>query len=172
MSSKKLVYLFTALIVCGLIAGGTAHGQSTSSLSIEGTVENSDGTPAVGVTVKAERISLTDVDPEEAITGADGSYKLLFIGLPIPLPGFAPEISVEEKIAITVIDGGTVVHTQTHTVTAAEIEDSAIAVRPITLTDFSVEADPNKLPADGTSTTAITVTVGGGVTEQPHNFSG
>ena len=95
MSSKKLVYLFMASIVCGFMVAGTAHGQSSSIFNIEGTIENSDGTPAAGLAVSGERISLTDADPdvepEQIITGDDGSYKLLFIGLPIPLPGFAPE---------------------------------------------------------------------------------
>ena len=44
MSSKKFVYLLmTVAIVCGLIAGGTAHGQSTGSFNIKGTVLNADG---------------------------------------------------------------------------------------------------------------------------------
>ena len=85
MSSKKLVYLFMASIVCGFMVAGTAHGQSSSIFNIEGTIENSDGTPAAGLTVKGERISLTDADPDadpvEVTTGDDGSYKkLLFIG--------------------------------------------------------------------------------------------
>ena len=165
MSSKKLVYLFAVLIVCGLLVGGTAQGQSTSNFNIGGTVTNSDGTSAAGLTVKGERISLTDVDPEEDITGDDGSYDLLFIGISIPLPGFAPEISVGEQIEITVLDGGTVVHTETYTITAAEIE--AGTTINITLTDFAVEASPTELYADGTSTSKITVTVGAGVTEAP-----
>ncbi len=168
MSSKKLVYLFTVLIVCGLIAGGTAHGQSSSTFNIEGTVTNSDGTPAAGLVVSGERITLTGAEPEQAITGDDGSYKLLFIGLPIPLPGFAPEITVGEQIAIAVSDGSTVVHTETVTVTAAHIEAAfAGTTIDITLTEFDVAADPNELPADGTSTATITVTVAAGVTETP-----
>ena len=168
MSSKKLVYLFTALIVCGLIVGGTAHGQSSSTFNIEGTVTNSDGTPADGLTVTGARISLTDVDPESTITGDDGSYKLLFIGLPIPLPGFAPEINVGEQIEVTVTDGSTVVHTETVTVTAAHIEAALAGTTVnITLTEFGVESNPTELPADGTSTATITVTTGPGVTEMP-----
>ena len=169
MSSKKLVYLFTALIVCGLIAGGTAHGQSSSTFNIEGTVTNSDGTPAVGLTVTGDRISLTDVDPESTITGDDGSYKLLFIGLPIPLPGFAPEISVGEQIQITVSDGGTVVHTESPVrITAAHLGAAPPGTTVnITLIEFGVKADPSELPADGTSTAAITVTTGADVTETP-----
>ena len=165
MSSKKLVYLFMASIVCGFMVAGTTHGQSSSVFNIEGTIEKSDGTSAAGLTVKGERISLTDADPVETITGDDGSYKFLFIGLPIPLPGFAPEISVGEQIEITVTDGGVVVHSEVHTVMAAEIE-AAVAGTTINigLTDFSVDAAPSELDADGTSTSTITVTAGGGVT--------
>ena len=168
MSSKKLAYLFMVSIVCGFVVAGTAHGQSSSFFNIEGTIENSDGTPAAGLAVKGERISLTGADPVETITGDDGSYKLLFIGLPIPLPGFAPEINVGEQIEITVSDSGTVVHSEVHTVTAAEIEAAfAGTTVNIGLTDFSVDADPSELDADGTSISTITVTVGAGVTETP-----
>ena len=168
MSSKKLVYLFTVLIVCGLIAGGTAHGQSSSTFNIEGTVTNSDGERAAGLAVSGERITLTGVESEQTITGNDGSYKLLFIGLPIPLPGFAPEISVGEQIEITVKDGSTVVHSETVAVTAAHIEAAfAGTTVDIMLTDFDVAADMDELLADGTSTATITVTVEAGVTETP-----
>ena len=168
MSSKKLVYLLMVSIVCGFIVAGTAHGQSSSTFTIEGTVTNSDETPAAGLAVRGERISLTDVDPVETITRGDGSYKFLFIGLGIPLPGFSPEISVGEQIEITVSDGGTVVHSEVHTVTAAEIEAAfAGTTINITLTDIDVKADPDELYADGTSNSTIKVTVGGGVTEKP-----
>ena len=168
MSSKKLVYLLMVSIVCGFIVAGTAHGQSSSTFIIEGTVTNSDETPAAGLAVRGERISLTDADPVEIITRDDGSYKLLFLGLGIPLPGFSPEISVGEQIEITVSDGGTVVHSEVHTVTAAEIEAAfAGTTINITLTDIDVKADPDELYADGTSNSTIIVTVGGGVTEKP-----
>ena len=171
MSSKKLVYLFTVLIVCGLIAGGTAHGQSSSTFNIGGTVTNSDGDPVTGAVVRFERISLTDVEAEEVLTGTDGSYKHNLIGLPAALVSFiggAPEISAGEEIRITVLDGGTAVHTEVHTVTVAEIEAAfAGTTINITLTDFDVAANPSELPADGTSTATITVTVGAGVTETP-----
>ena len=54
MSSKKFVYLFMVAIVCGLIAGGTAYGQSTSSITFKGTVMNDDGTPAPGYAISGE----------------------------------------------------------------------------------------------------------------------
>ena len=69
MSSKKLVYLFMASIVCGFMVAGTAHGQSSSIFNIEGTIENNDGTPAAGLAVKGARITLTDADPVEDYNG-------------------------------------------------------------------------------------------------------
>ena len=69
MSSKKLVYLFMASIVCGFMVAGTAHGQSSSIFNIEGTIENSDGTPAAGLAVSGERITLTGVEPEQDYNG-------------------------------------------------------------------------------------------------------
>ena len=56
MSSKKFVYLFMVAIVCGLIAGGTAYGQSTSSITFKGTVMNDDGTPAPGYAISGETV--------------------------------------------------------------------------------------------------------------------
>ena len=56
MSSKKFVYLFMVAIVCGLIAGGTAYGQSTSSITFKGTVMNDDGTPAPGYVISGETV--------------------------------------------------------------------------------------------------------------------
>ena len=175
MSSKKLVYLFMASIVCGFMVAGTAHGQSSGNFNIEGTIENNDGTPAAELAVKGARISLTDVGPEQTIeqtiTGDDGSYKLDFIGidgLPFPLPGIGPRINVGEQIEITVSDGGVVVHSEILTVTAAHIEAALAGTTiDITLTELDVTADPDELHADGTSTAKITVTVGGGVTETP-----
>ena len=168
MSSKKLVYLFMASIVCGFMVAGTAHGQSSSIFNIEGTIENNDGTPAAGLAVKGAR-SLTDADPVETITGDDGSYKLGFIGFDgLPIPGFGPEINVGEQIEITVSDGGVVVHSEILTVTAAHIEAALAGTTiDITLTELDVTADPDELHADGTSTSEIKVTVGGGVTETP-----
>ena len=167
MSSKKLAYLFMVSIVCGFVVAGTAHGQSSSVFNIVGTIENSDGTPAAGLTVKVERISLTDADPLETITGEDGSYSVFLFGIDFSLQGstLGPEISVGEQIEITVSDSGTVVHSEVHTVTTAEIESAFVGTTiNIGLTDFSVDTDPSELDADGTSISTITVTAGGGVT--------
>ena len=171
MSSKKLAYLFMVSIVCGFVVAGTAHGQSVTSFNIGGTVTNSDGDPVTGAVVRFERISLTDVEAEEVLTGTDGSYKRILIGLPPALVSFiggSPEISAGEEIRITVLDDGTAVHTEVHTVTVAEVTAfPAGTTINITLIDFDVAANPDELPADGTSTATITVTAGAGVTETP-----
>ena len=56
MSSKKFVYLLIAALVCGLIAGGTAYGQSTLVATFKGTVMNDDGTPAPGYAISGETV--------------------------------------------------------------------------------------------------------------------
>ena len=58
MSSKKFVYLLmTVAIVCGLIAGDTAYGQSkTPNCAFKGTVMNDDGTPAPGYAISGETV--------------------------------------------------------------------------------------------------------------------
>ena len=75
MSCKKFVYLVIAVLVCGFIAGGTAHGQSTASFLFEGTVLNADGTSAGGgLVVEADSfIPFT--------TRADGTYGLVFLDI-------------------------------------------------------------------------------------------
>ena len=56
MSSKRLAYLLTVLIVCGFIATGTAQGQTFGTVLIGGTITNPDGTPAAGLEVRAETV--------------------------------------------------------------------------------------------------------------------
>ena len=76
MSSKKFVYLLMMVaIVCGFVAGDTAHGQSTTAFVIEGTILKSDGTPADGnLEVKAVGFI--------GSVRADGTYNLAFVGNP------------------------------------------------------------------------------------------
>ena len=107
MSSKKFVYLFMVAIVCGLIAGGTAYGQSTSSFSFEGTVLNADGTSAGGLVVQVDGFSFVSFT-----TRADGTYGLAFLDFT------GRKIAVGDVIQISVTDDGTEVASESYTVTA------------------------------------------------------
>ena len=161
MSSKKLAYLLMVLIVCGFITGGTAHGQSSEIYIVQGVITKSDGTPAAGLVMKADRILFTEVNAVEDRTQDDGSYKLTLFSFPFP-PDPIPKIGVGEQIEITVTDGGNVVAREVHTIRDENINRPVAGVTiPITLSDITVEAAPSELNADGDSTSKITVKIGG-----------
>ena len=161
MSSKKFVYLFMVAVVCGLIAGGTAYGQSTSSFSFEGTVLDADGTSAGGgLVVQVDGFSFVSFT-----TRADGTYGLVFLDFT------GRKIAVGDVIQISVTDDGTEVASESYTVTANVLTTDNQPVKvnlDINLgASVDVESSESELPADSTSTSTITITVmkdGTGVT--------
>ena len=172
MSSKKLVYLLMMVaIVCGFIASDVAHGQSTGVYAISGIVMDSDGTPVGGLNIKGERIDRRDILSDdnavalifEDIVQADGSYKLTFSEFPFSSPP-APKISAGERIEITVTDpndNNAVVGRVVHTVGTDLVAAITSVTVNIPLSGVSAEAAPAELPADGVSTSTITVTITG-----------
>ena len=166
MSSKKFVYLLVmAAIVCGLIAGDTAYGQDkTANLLFKGTVQNPDGTPAAGHTVAGEIVGASVLPIGPSTTGPDGSYQYSFISL-------RNEITAGDVVTLTVSDSAqNVVGVASYTVVAADLPPPSIVELDIALPapkSLTVKVDPIELPADGTSTSEITITVrdgGEGVT--------
>ncbi len=149
MSNKKLVYFLMVSLVYGLIAGGVAHGQSTGTFTIEGTVMNAAGEPAAGLQIEADTIS--EFIP---YTSRDnGAYVLGFLSFT------NAQISVGDQIRITATDSdGSEVGRTTYTVTAADVNANNATV-DITLSVISVEPNPSVLPADGVSTSTITIMV-------------
>ena len=146
MSNKKLIYFLTVLFTCGLIATGTAHAAVTG---VEGTISNPDGTPAAGVTVAAPGFSSIPVTPT---TGTTGYYF-------IPYISFANvQLNVGHIITIQLTDAeNNVIAEKTHSVTQADI-DAGVATFDITLSALAVEFENAQIPADGVSTSQITVT--------------
>lgn len=164
MSSKKLVYLFMTLLVCGFTLAGTAHGQSKDHINFQGTVTKGDGSSVAGLVLKAVRIdhgTEGDFLVQESTLGADGTYKITFIAFPFP-PTPSPNIAAGENIQFTVSDAGTVVHSETYVVKATDLTAaSPLVTLDIAIADISVAATPSELEADGTMTSAITVEIGG-----------
>ena len=77
-------------------------------------------------------------------------------------PTPTPNISVGERIEITVTEDSNVVHSEIYTVTAADLSVPApLVTLDITLADISVKADPSELEADGVMTSTIMVEIGG-----------
>ena len=166
MSSKKFIYLLVmAAIVCGLIAGDTAYGQDkAANLLFKGTVQNPDGTPAAGHTVAGEIVGASVLPIGPSTTGPDGSYQYSFISL-------GNEITAGDVVTLTVSDSAqNVVGVASYTVVAADLPPPSIVELDIALPapkSLTVKVDPIELPADGTSTSEITITVrdgGEGVT--------
>ena len=165
MSSKKFVYLLMmVVIVCGFIASDAAHGQSKDFIIFEGTITKSDGTSVAGLVLKAVRIehgTEGDLLVQQITLGADGKYKLTFAAFPFSAPPI-PKIAVNEQIEFSVSDGGTIVHSERYTVTAADLGNAVpLVMLDIALADISVKAAPSELEADGAMTATITVEVGG-----------
>ena len=161
MSSKKFVYLVIAVLVCGFIAGGTAHGQSTASFLFEGTVLNADGTSAGGgLVVGADSfIPFT--------TRADGTYGLVFLDFT------GGKIAVGDVIQVSVTDDGTEVANESYTVTAGVLTTDNQPVKAnldITIKGVTVSVDvaPSIFRADtaGTGTVIVTVDSDGPVTDE------
>ena len=160
MSSKKFICLFMVAIVCGFIAGGIAHGQSTGSFSIEGTVTNPDGTPAAGLRIQADIVPFTyDHDFTSFVSRDDGTYGLIFLGFEGP-----PKISVGDRIRITATDAeGNDVARTTYTVTAVDVDMPVNKVTmPLTVgpaIDVTITVNPNDFMAGTSDTGTVTVTV-------------
>ena len=155
MSSKKFVYLLmTVAIVCGFIASDTAYGQSKSSnLVVKGTVWNADDTPATGHTVAGEITGASVLDVSPGSTGPDGSYQYAFISL-------GNEITAGDIVTLTVSDSAqNVVGIKEYTVKAEDLPPPSIVELDISLAGLSVELEKSEVPADGISTSQITVTV-------------
>ncbi len=154
MSSKQLVYLLMVLIVCGSVAGGIAHGQSTGSVTFKGTVLI-DGSPAPGITITAENSTGNDGLVSSAESREDGSYVYGWISL-------TARVSAGDTFTFTLTDSeGDSQETAPYTLTAA---DTAV---PFTVdldlvpvsAGITVQSALSALPADGTSTSTITAMV-------------
>ena len=160
MSSKKFVYLLMVLIVCGSITGGIAHGQSTDSFRIEGTVTNPDGTPAAGLQIQADIVPFTyDHDFTSFVSRDDGTYGLSFLGFEGP-----SKISAGDRIRITATDAeGNDVARTTYTVTAAAVDMPVNKVTiPLTVgpaIDVTITVNPNDFMAGTSDPGTVTVTV-------------
>ena len=164
MSSKKFICLFMVAVVCGLIAGGTAYGQSTSTISFKGTVMNDDGTPAPGYAISGETVPANAAfnfigNPSRT----DGSYDITAFSF----SGAKLNVGDMVKISATDAEGSTteIIHTLT-----VDNVNSSIVNLDITILGITVLVDvaPSIFSADttGTGTVAITVDRDGPVTDE------
>lgn len=148
LRGRLVWFLCCVTLAAGLMsaAGGIAHAQSASSFLLSGTVTDSDGAPVQGLSVGVAGYG-------SFVTRADGSFNILLIR-----PGAAFIVSVGDILSITVHDGQQLVTTIGYEVTAADIASSPPgATVPIPLSGLDAVSTPSSLPADGMSTTDITV---------------
>ena len=159
MSSKKFVYLvMTVAIVFGFMTSGAVYGQSTSALTFKGKVLNADGTPAPGYTISGETVPVNNAYTFIANpSNTDGSYSLAVLGISIGGPPL--KINVGDRIKITATDADGNDTSVIHTVTVDDVTSIIVDPFNINLSGLTVQADPSSIPADGSTTSTITVTV-------------
>ena len=170
MSSKKLAYLLTVLIVCGFIATGAAQGQTFGTVLISGTITNPDGTPAAGLEVRAETVPFAPdiLAPLTFTSRSDGTFS-------IASTRGAAKITVGDIIKLTVTNAsGDVVGEVRLTIAedaSTTFAGNAVIIKGIDIqlreSGIDVDLDPAALYANGTDEATITVTVlddGTGVT--------
>ncbi len=148
LRGRLVWFLCCITLAAGLMsaAGGTAHAQSASSFLLSGTVVDGDGAPVQGLSVGVAGYG-------SFVTRADGSFNILLIR-----PGAAFIVSVGDTLNISVRDGEQVVTTFGYTITEEDIASSPPgATVSIGLSGLEAVLTPSSLPADGMSTTVITV---------------
>ena len=138
------------MVAAGLMiaAGGIVHAQSTESFTLDGTITDSDGVPAAGLSVEASGF------PVKTVTDGNGYYSLPFFSLS------RGKISVNDTIIITVKGRDEIVSVKNYVVTAADI--AAVpqgATVPIQLSKLQTEVSTTALPADGSSIAIINVLI-------------
>ena len=163
MSSKKLVYLLTVLIVCGFMATGTAQGQTFGTVIIKGSITNPDGTPAAGLDIEAAPAGIFGT----ATSRDDGTFSVF------SARGAAQgKLSVGDTITLTVRNAnGDILATEGLPIEAADIAGNTLIIDGVEIqlrdSGIVVELDPAAPYGNGTDETTITVTVideGTGVT--------
>ena len=153
MSSKKFVYLLMVAIVFGFMTSGAAYGQSTGSLTFKGTVMDADGTPAPGYAITGETVPAnTAFNFVGNPSRSDGSYDLVVFSFA------GAKLNVGDMVKITATDAQGNDVSATHRITAGDVTNGVVNL-DIILSGLTVEVDPGELPADGKSTSTITVTV-------------
>ena len=155
MSSKKFVYLLMMVaIVCGFMASEAAYGQSTGSITIKGTVMEADGTPAPGYAISGETVPANPAfnfvsNPSRA----DGTYDLVAFSFA------GGQLSVGDRVKVTATDAQGSAVSVTYTLTANDVTGGTVTLDIVVGTRISVESSEAELPADGKSTSTLTITV-------------
>ena len=155
-SRGRIIWFLCCLTLVGGLfstASEVAHAQSTDTFQLTGTVTDKDGAPVAGYTVGASGF------PTRAITRANGTYDLVFFSFT------RGTISVGDTIdvSVTLDDDKEILGKASYVVTAANVASVPPgAVVNIQLSGLAADIAPAALPADGTSTATLTVSVQSG----------
>ena len=146
----KLVWFFCiAALAAGLMtaANEDAPAQTTLSFLLSGTVTDQNGEVAAGLSV--------GVGNQRFVTRADGTYSIVLLAL-----SDIDRIKVDDVLDITVVKGADVVGGMSYTVTTADVTSSPPgATVNIQLSGLEALVSEDTLPADGVSTSDITVNI-------------
>ena len=150
------MFLCCVTLAAGLMSAGSevAEAQFTTTFIISGTVTDKDGAPLPGLEVDVVTPSgfgsfITRAGVEQA-----GTYSLAYLSFG------GGKIYVDDEIVIRVTDGAGKAFTHTHVVTARNVASNPPGAEvDIRLSGLDVLVSTSTLPADGESTTAITVNI-------------
>ena len=146
----KLVWFFCCVaLAAGLMTAviEDAPAQTTLSFLLSGTVTDQNGEVAAGLSV--------GVGNQRFVTRADGTYSIVLLAL-----SDIDRIKVDDVLDITVIEGADTVGGRSYTVTTADVTSSPPgATVDIQLSGLDAVVTPDTLPADGVSTSDITVNI-------------
>ena len=148
----KLVWFFCiAALAAGLMtaANEDAQAQTTLSFLLRGTITDSNGAPVTGVTV-----GIADTNTQ-FVTRDDGSYDMVLLVL-----NALQAYQVGDVLNIEVTDGAENIAGLVYTITAEDLASTPPgATVNIQLSGLQALVAPNALPADGVSTSDITVNI-------------
>ncbi|MCH8219312.1 MAG: hypothetical protein IH892_21365, partial [Planctomycetes bacterium] len=156
---SQSVLCLTVLTAFALLMSSiqAVEAQGTETFRLEGTVRKvTDGPVGEGFAVEAinQRVLTGWLADPVAKTRDDGSYTIVYLD-----PFGGRTTNVNDEIRITVTDGtGKRVGGKTYTVTQAAV-DAGRDMVDVLLSGILVDSVPGAIPADGTSTSAIKVTV-------------
>ncbi|MDE0184167.1 MAG: PKD domain-containing protein [Candidatus Poribacteria bacterium] len=159
MSRGRLArYLVLVTLASGLVMSGaqSVQAQSVFVFTLSGTLMDGDGNALVGYTVEAPMAEASTFGIGTSVTDEQGNYSILYSDL-------NRSVSVGDVFEITVKDpDGNVVSTSSYTISAEDIAPRiGTGSHNIQLTSsgLTVALGENSLPADGTSTSTITVMI-------------
>ena len=154
---KWFCFLFIITLISALLPQ-VLQAQETDSFTLNGTVQNVDGTVAgagYSVVTENQRVKSGWLTEPKADTRADGTFTVSFLDI------FGPnrtKVGDQLVITITEVASGKIKGKKTYTVTASDVENFETSV-VVMLSGITTAFSPAEVLADGQATSSITVTI-------------